>query len=171
MSESPIATIRTHDDLIEALRAAKVMRGLSNDFCDERGGLTRGHTDKVLGPTRAKSLSPMIFDLLTEIFAVQFVMVPNPEAEARMKPRWEERDTSNVRISSHRVSQAVLERAKPHVIRDLAKAGGKASGAMRTGSHGSEIMRKIAKRGWRTRRKTMRERLKERKIEQDEAMA
>jgi hypothetical protein len=126
MSE-PLATIRTQDDLIEALRIAKAHRGLSNDFCDQRAGLTRGHVDKVLGPTRAKSLSPMVLDLLVEIFAVQFVMVPNPEAEARMKPRWEDRDTSNVRVGSHRVSQAVLERAKPHVIRDLAIAGGKAS--------------------------------------------
>lgn len=159
----PLAVIRTQDDLIEALRVAKAHRGLSNDFCDQRAGLTRGHTDKVLGPTRAKSLSPMVFDLLAEIFAVQFIMVIDIEVEARMKPKWEGRDSSNVRTGEHRVSKYVIERAKPHVIKDMAKAGGMASGAIRTGSHGSEIMRKVARSRWRKHRKTMRERLKQRK--------
>ncbi len=107
----PIATIRTQDDLIEPLRAAKAMRGLSNDFCDERGGLTRGHTDKVLGPTRAKSLSPMTFDMFMELLAVQLVLLPNPDAEARQKAKWEGRDVSNVRTGEHKVSRVLLERA------------------------------------------------------------
>lgn len=161
-----IATIRSQEDLIEALRAAKGQRGLSNDFCDERGGLTRGHTDKVLGPARAKSLTGMTFDLFLEMFAVQLLLVPNAEAEQRMAAKWEGRDTSNVRTGEHRVSKAVLERAKPHVLKDFAKAGGKASGAQRTGSLGSEIMRRLGKRSARKRRKTMSQRLLERKLQQ-----
>lgn len=157
-----IAEIRTHDDLIEALRAAKDMRGLSNRWCDEIGDLTTGQTDKVLGPTRAKGLSRFLFSMYHTMFAVKLVMVIDDQAEARMAPKWEGRDQSNVRIDSGRVSKSLVERAKPLVLKDFAKAGGTASGAMRTGSHGSEIMRKVAKRGWRTRRKTMRERLLER---------
>jgi hypothetical protein len=59
---APLAVIRSHSDLIEAFRAAKAMRGLSNNFCDARGGLTSGHTDKALGPAPVKGLSPMLFD-------------------------------------------------------------------------------------------------------------
>lgn len=145
---APIATIRCHDDLIEALRTAKGQRGLSNDFCDERGGLTRGHTDKILGPARAKSLSPMTFDLFLEMFAVQILLVPNLEAEQRMRERWEGRDVSNVRTGAHRVSKAVLERAKPHVLKDFAMTGALASGSKRTGSDGTEIMRKVSRARW-----------------------
>lgn len=160
----PLATIRTQDDLIEALRVAKNMRGLSNDFCDQRAGLTRGHTDKVLGPTRAKSLSPMVFDLLAEILAVEFIMVPNPEAEARMKPRWEDRDTSNVRTGEHRVSKHVIERAKPHVLREHLKKANAARNSQLSCEQRSEIARKGGRARQRNRRKNMRERLAERKL-------
>lgn len=160
---APIATIRTQDDLIEALRVAKAMRGLSNDFCDQRAGLTRGHTDKVLGPTRAKSLSPMVFDLLMEIFAVELILVPNPEAEARMKPRWEDRDTSNVRTGEHRVSKHVIERAKPHVLREHMKKANAARNSQLSCEQRSEIARKGGRARQRNRRKNMRQRLAERK--------
>lgn len=164
MPDAGPVIIRTQDDLIEALRVAKAMRGLSNDFCDQRAGLTRGHTDKVLGPTRAKSLSPMVFELLAEIFAVQFIMVPNPEAEARMKPRWEDRDTSNVRTGAHKVSQAVLERAKPFVLRDHLKKANEARNQQLSCEQKSDIARKGGRARQRNRRKNMRERLAERKL-------
>jgi hypothetical protein len=160
---APLATIRTQDDLIEALRVAKAMRGLSNDFCDQRAGLTRGHVDKVLGPTRAKSLSPMVFDLLAEIFAVQFIMVVDLEAEARMKPKWEGRDSSNVRTGQHRVSKHVIERAKPHVLREHLKKANEARNRQLSCEQRSEIARKAGRARQRNRRKNMRERLKERK--------
>ena len=165
----PIATIRTQDDLIEALRAAKAMRGLSNDFCDERGGLTRGHTDKVLGPTRQVTQP----DDVRHVYGIARRGVgadAGSRGRSTDKAKWEGRDMSNVRTGEHKVSRAVLERAKPHVLKDFASAGGKASGAMRTGSLGSEIMRRIARRGWRKRRKSMRERLKERKAMKGEAV-
>jgi hypothetical protein len=173
----PLATIRTQDDLIEALRVAKALRGLSNDFCDQRAGLTRGHTDKVLGPTRAKSLSPMVFDLLMEIFAVELILVPNPEAEARMKPRWEDRDTSNVRTGEHRVSKHVIERAKHHVMKASGELGAIARHSKLSAEHRTDIARKAADALWKKRgrkrtrkaakkrawyRKSMEDRLRER---------
>lgn len=143
-----IATIRSHDDLIEALRAAKTQRGLSNDFCDERGGLTRGHTDKVLGPARAKSLTSMTFDLFLEMFAVQLLLVPNSEAEQRMAARWEGRDVSNVRTGEHRVSKAVLERAKPHVLKESGRMGAAIRNSMLSPEHRSAIASKAARARW-----------------------
>jgi hypothetical protein len=64
-----VVTIRSYDDLIEAFRARKGEIGLSNTDCDTLGGLTPGHTDKVLGPARAKNLGPLTFDIFCEMFA------------------------------------------------------------------------------------------------------
>lgn len=161
-----IATIRSQEDLIEALRAAKELRNLSFKTLDALGDFTEGHMERVIGPRREKGMSPFVFQMLCSMLAVKLEMVFDPDQAAKMLATWEGRNTSNVRIEKGRVSKSLLERAKPHVLKDFAKAGGKASGAMRTGSQGSEIMRKIAKRGWRTRRKTMRERLAERRADQ-----
>jgi hypothetical protein len=116
---APLATIHNQEEMLDALRMARVMRGLSNDFCDERGGLTRGHVDKVLGPSQAKPLSGMVFDTLTALFAVKFIMVRDLEAEALMEPKWEGRDTSNVRTGEHRVGKYVLERARPKLLQEF----------------------------------------------------
>src|SRR6185295_9825171 len=97
-----IAVIRTQDDLVEAYRKIKELRCLSNDWCDAIGGLTRGHTDKVLGRSRQKNLSPMTQALFSELFAVEFHMVVDLEAAKRMESRWEQRDSSNVRIDAKR---------------------------------------------------------------------
>ncbi|MDI3563544.1 hypothetical protein [Bradyrhizobium sp. Arg816] len=159
----PIATIRSQDDLIEALRAAKEMRNLSFKTLDALGDFTEGHMERVIGPRREKGMSPFVFQMLCSLLAVKLEMVFDPDQANKMEAKWEGRDTSNVRLEKGRVSKSLLERAKPHVLKDFAKAGGKASGAMRTGSQGSEIMRKIAKQGWRTRRRTLKERLAEHK--------
>jgi len=159
MSEPIIATIRTQDDLVEAMRAAKEMRNLSFKTLDDLGGFTQGHMERVIGPRREKGMSTIVFQTMLSMLAVKLVMVPDPEQEAQMLERWEGRNASNVRLEKGRVSKSLLERAKPHVLKDLARAAGKASGAMRTGSHGSEIMRKVAKRGWRKRRRVLRERM------------
>lgn len=165
-----VATIRSQDDLIEALRAAKEMRNLSFKTLDALGDFTEGHMERVIGPRREKGMSPFVFQMLCSLLAVKLEMVFDPEQAAKMLARWEGRNQSNVRIEKGRISKSLLERAKPHVLKDFAKAGGKASGAQRTGSLGSEIMRRLGKRSARKRRKTMRERLKERKAASQDAV-
>lgn len=156
MSE-PLATVTGHESMIEALRVAKERLGLSNEFCDDIGGLTRGHTDKILGPTRVKNLGPMTMDLFCEMFAVQFVMVPNIDAARRMETRWEGRESSHVRVDPVRISKAIIARAKSHVLKASGSAGGKAAQAMRSASHRSELGRKAARIRWRNQRKRERE--------------
>jgi hypothetical protein len=115
------APIRCTDDLIEALRGMKAQLGLSNEFVDQVGGLTTGHCDKVLGPTRAKGLSGTVLDVFLELFAVELVMRPNPEALARMEERWERRNGDHVRLMLTKVSMRMLQRAKPFVLRDFSR--------------------------------------------------
>jgi hypothetical protein len=115
----PLAEIRTQGDMLDAMRTARVMRNLANELCDDRCGLTRGHTDKVLGPTQAKKLSGMMFDTLTAFFAIKFVMVRDLEAEAVMAEKWQGRDTSNVRVSQNRMGKYFLDRARPALQEQL----------------------------------------------------
>jgi hypothetical protein len=115
----PLAEIRTQGDMLDAMRKARVMRDLSNEFCDDRCGLTRGHVDKCLGPTAAKKLSGMMFDTLTAFFAVKFIMVRDLEAEARMAAKWQGRDQSNVRVSQNRMGKYFLDRARPALQEQL----------------------------------------------------
>lgn len=174
--------MRNCAEIAAGLAQMRAHRGLSNEFCDERGGLTKGHTDKVLGPSHTKQLSEMTLDTFMEMFAVMFIMVPNPEAESRMKAKWEGRDESNVRTPLHRISKILLERAKPHVLKEFSKAGGCASASKRTGSDGTDIMRRVADARWKKRgrkathsarrkrswyRKTMAERLQDRADKRD----
>jgi hypothetical protein len=112
----PLAEVRNQGDMLDALRMARVMRNLSNEVCDERCGLTRGHVDKCLGPTAAKKLSGMMFDTLTAFFAVKFIMVRDLEAEAVMAAKWQGRDISNVRVSQQlRVGKYFLDRVRPEL--------------------------------------------------------
>ena len=115
---------RNSADIVAGLGRWREARGLSNEFCDSRGGLTIGQTDKTLGPSHVKALSEMTLDTFMEMFAVMFVMVPNPEAEQRMKPKWEGRDCSNVRVGTKQLSKAILGRAKPQIAAENGRKGG-----------------------------------------------
>lgn len=123
MSE-PLAVVTNHESMVEAFRLAKELRGLSNRVCDSLGGLTDGATDKILGPSRTKNLGLMTIDVFCKMFAVRFIMVPDMEAEAEMKARWEGRDSSNVRVNTKRLSKVLLERAKPIIAIENGRKGG-----------------------------------------------
>lgn len=147
-----IATITCHDDLIEAFRAIKDILGLSNTFCDDTIGITAGHTDKVLGPTRAKGLSSFMFDNFSELFAVEFEMRINLDAAKRMQSRWEGRENGRIHVDSSRVSKRMMERAKPQVLKGFAQQGVAGRLTVLTGEHRSKIARKAAKTRWRRHR-------------------
>jgi hypothetical protein len=152
----PIAIVTGHESMVEAFRLAKERLGLSNAFCDDIGGLTAGHTDKILGPTRVKNLGPMTLDLFCEMFAVQFIMVTNIEAAKRMEPRWEGRESTHVRIEPVRVSKAIIERAKPHVLREHLKKANAARNAQLSCEQRTEIARKAGRARQRKARKQRR---------------
>lgn len=111
MTEPLLFEITDYDSLIAAIRAAKAKRGLSDTFTDELAGLTRGHTQKLLGPQRSKNLSPMTLSTLLSTLAVKLVLVEDPEIAAQMEGRWEQRDERRVR-ADHR-SRANPRRCYP----------------------------------------------------------
>lgn len=163
------APIRSHADLIEALRARKNELGLSNRLCDDLGGLTSGHTDKVLGPTGSRGLTPLTLDVLLEMFAVELVMRPNLEAAKRMEARWERRAEGQVAPPKTVISKQLIEKAAPHVIRTFSAKGGAARAIKLTG----KLRSKIARKGGLARAKKARKqaKAKRRALHEDSATA
>lgn len=143
-----IARVRCHDDLIEAFRVMKDLLGLSNTFCDDTIGITAGHTDKVLGPTRAKGLSSFMFDNFSELFAVEFEMRINLDAAKRMQARWEGRENGRIHVDSSRVSKRMMERAKPQVIKHLSRVANEARCSKLPGEHRTQIAKKASDARW-----------------------
>jgi hypothetical protein len=148
-----IAIVRRHQDFTDVFRVMKERLGLTNEFCDDVGGLTKGHTDKVLGPSESKAWGPVVFDLFCQMFAIEFHVRVDMDAVKRMEAVWEGRERPlypNARIA--RISKKLIERAKPHVLKDFSSLGNAARNAMLPGEHRSKIARKAAKARWRKKR-------------------
>jgi hypothetical protein len=149
-----LATVRSYPELVEAFRTIKARLGLSNDWCDQACDWAGGFTDKVLGPTQNKNISPLTFSMLCQIFAVKFTMEIDMDAVRKMEATWQKRAERNVRIVESRISQKLIERAKPHVFSEMGKRGGPARAACLTDKHRSKIARKAAKSRWKKHRKS-----------------
>jgi hypothetical protein len=114
-----LATVRSYQDFVDAFRAIKARLGLSNAVCDELGGLTAGHTDKLIGPTGTKNLSPMAIDTFCALFAVRFEMRIDLEQAGRMAGRWEGRASGRIHVPASRVSKVLIDRVRVPVMREL----------------------------------------------------
>lgn len=147
-----LAIARNTDEMIEAFCVVKNSLQLSNAFIEAMGLLADGHLNKVIGPTRSKSMSPMIMDLLFETLAVEVHFHVNLDAAQRMESRWEGREQRNVRFDTRPPSKKIIERAKPHVLKGFSELGNAARNAMLPGEHRSKIARKAAKIRWKNQR-------------------
>ncbi len=147
-----LATVRNQDDLVEAFRAVKAMLGMTNSQLDDLANLTEGHTDKLLGPTQTKSISPLTFNAFCWAFAVKFEMKIDIEQAKLMAEHWEDRKRKRpVEYSENsRVSAKIIERAKPSVLKEFAALGGAARHAQLTSMQSISIARKAAKKSSRT---------------------
>ena len=149
-----MTVIRSHADLIEALRARKNELGLSNRLCDDLGGLTSGHTDKVLGPTGTRGLTPLTLDVFLEMFAVEIVLRPNLEAARRMESRWEQREAGKVAPPASVMSKALLDKAAPIIFREAGKRGAAKRNALLDPEQRIKIAKKAARKSSRLRKLT-----------------
>jgi hypothetical protein len=151
--------VRRYQDFVEAFRKAKDMLQLTNEFCDLAGGLVKGHTDKILGPSEIKRWGPTTFDLFCEMFAIEFRVHVDPAAAGRMQKIWEarERKAYSPDAKIGQISRKLVERAKPLVLQASGKAGGTARAIMLSPKHRSDIARKAAKSRWRKHRKALRD--------------
>jgi hypothetical protein len=136
---TPLATIRCYNDLISALRARKDALGLADAVLDEVAGLTPGHTNKCLGPSRERGIGAATLEAYLMALAIDLHMVENAEKLARMLPHYETRSASRVR-TNHHIGDRVLSRA----MTKLAKGRwAKVPAAER-----SDLMRRTVNKRW-----------------------
>lgn len=132
-------TIACYNDLVEALRSRKASLGLSDATLDDIAGLTQGHTNKVLGPSRDRGIGAATFEAYLMALAIDLVMVESRSKLKTMQPHYEARKSSHVR-TNHRVSNAGLSR----IMSEL----GRRRQAKITAAERSEIARKRAWKRW-----------------------
>jgi hypothetical protein len=142
---------RCYVELVDLLRERKAELGLSDEFLEAQCLMAAGSATKYLGRCPVKTISGKLGDFL-EVLALQIRVEPNPEAEARMRSRWEGRDAGKVHPPKRRVSKALMEVARPLVISAMAKAGNEAKMRMLRPEHRTEIARKAANARWRLHR-------------------
>lgn len=149
-----VAIVRRYQDFVEVFRMMKERLGLTNEFCDDAGGLVKGHTDKILGPSETKNWGPTTFDLFCEMFAIEFRVHIDLAAAERMQAVWEGRKRPlypNAKVA--RISKKLIERAKPHVMQQMGRVGAAKKMVMLSAEHRSKIARKAAKARWRKQRR------------------
>jgi hypothetical protein len=149
-----IATVRTLQDAVEVFRIMKERLGLTNDFMDEVGGLTRGHTDKILGRSEQKRVGYDTFALYTLLTAVEFRVYVDMAAVKRMEAVWEKRERPLFHHAKvGRISKKVIKAAKPIILKETGRYGGLVTAHMRTPEQRSSAARKAAKSRWKKIRK------------------
>ncbi len=119
MDSFPTTVVRNYTELVDALARVKNFLQLSNETLEQVAGLCAGHADKMLGPSRAKTVGPRSLDLLLGALGLELVVRPNPEAAKKMASRWEPRDRKQVR-QCQPVSKAMLERCRAIILAELA---------------------------------------------------
>jgi hypothetical protein len=148
--------IRSYNELVDYMRLRREQIGISNETLEQIIGLTKGHADKLLGPSRVKNLTRYTLDCFLAALAIKLIPAPDHEREAEMSGRYEQRNQCQVRKLG-RVSQDTFERVKPHVFAALGRAGGLKRAASLPAKQRSRIARAAALSRWRRHRKLRRE--------------
>ena len=96
-TDFPSIAVRNYDELVIAIRAVKEFLGLSNETFEEIAGLTRGHVDKILGPSREKRIGPQTLALILGALGIRLRVEVDDEQARRVTSRWSRRNELQVR--------------------------------------------------------------------------
>jgi hypothetical protein len=146
--ETVLGVATCHDELIEVLRVRKAALGLSNELLDHLMPATSGHCDKLLGPSQERGLSRSSLDGMLSALGLQLLVAVDPVQSARMQPQWESRDAKQVRPPA-RLAAALVKRARPLVLSQLARKANDARWSRVSPELRSRLMRELAKARWR----------------------
>jgi hypothetical protein len=136
---------RCHDELVEVLRSRKEQLGLSNEWIDHHSGAASGTWDKILSSQRP--LGRAALDRYLPILGCKIAVLADPSQEAKMRPRWEGRDTKQVRLAA-KLGRALLKRARPVILSELGKRAAAARWARVSPESRSRLMREVAQARW-----------------------
>jgi hypothetical protein len=116
-----LADARLADEaaLLDAVEARRLQVGLSLAALDQLAGLALGHASKCLSPARLKRPSTRTLYALLDALALSIVLVVDGAKASRISPSWRQRDQAHVRQCA--LSPTAIERARPHVLAELAR--------------------------------------------------
>ena len=126
----PELEIRNYNDLIDALVAVKNFLQISNETLEEVAGLSKGHADKMLGPSTQKTIGPYSLGCLLRALGVKLVVAIDLAQLQRNEPLFEKRQDKQVREPA-RISRKLIDRVRPIVLRELTAAATIASAEAR----------------------------------------
>ena len=113
--------VKDFSSLIDALATVRERLGISFEVLDELSGLTRGHSSKILSE-RVKGLGELSFSLLVAALGIEIAIRPDAAAREKLAHRYSPRRADHVR-KNHPVSKRLLDRCRPHILRELGLAG------------------------------------------------
>lgn len=162
----PVKIIRSgpqfYAEWIEFLHARKGELGLANLTVDRLTGRSDGWCDKVIGPSRAKALSLNQLGEYLAVFGIEVHLYVDMDQIKRMEHRWEKRQGNyrnrEYRFIPARLSNEVLDRAKPMILGALSKSGASKGGKARAAKLSERRRKQIARKAIKTRWKRHRER-------------
>jgi hypothetical protein len=102
--------IRNQDQLVAAIRQAKIERNISCERLDELAGVPKGYSSKILGPARPKKLGPMSLWCLLGALGKAIVVADDPEAVAKLEGRW---------IPRREIGGAIRELRRAGILPDI----------------------------------------------------
>jgi hypothetical protein len=140
-----LAVARHPHDLADGFRAMQNILGLSNAWLDEAGDFGDEQIGKFLGPSYAKKIGPFTFQMLCSLLAVEWRMHVDIDRVCEMEKLWEARKPQYVQPRSRPPSRDIVERAKPHVMKDFSKLGNDARKLLLPREQQLKIARKAAK--------------------------
>jgi hypothetical protein len=144
--------IRNYDDVLAVLLARKNELGLTHELVEEITGITRGHFDKIFGPTRQKRMGWLVFSLMLPALGVKLrAEVDEPQA-ALMRARWEKRNEKQIRVRSPAFDKVLFELAKLEVFKEMAQR----RALVLTASRRSAIARRAIRARWKKHRRSKR---------------
>lgn len=143
MTNNPavLAEVYRYTDLIDAMRARQNQLGISIETIEEISGLSKGLPAKILGPSGIKNLGPMSFGVMLETLGLKLLVVPDPQAEQKMRGKWAKR-VGHV-ANTHPIS---IERSQKRFPSNIFRALSHRAAAARRVKIPAERRRQIARR-------------------------
>jgi hypothetical protein len=140
--------IRCMDDLHRFLRARAEQLNISREEIDRIGGLTPGHSSKILAPSPIKGIGATTFPLLLGATGVMLLPVEDPEAMQRITRMLEPRE---VKVSGRSLpwGRSGKQTVSRRFVRRIAIAGAEARARALTPKRRIAIARQASLIRWR----------------------
>jgi hypothetical protein len=125
MLTPPAISVDFHNypSMVEAFRAIKDHIAISNADLDALCNFGAGHVDKLIGPTSVRGFARDSLDGMLWGLCIKGTFTIDMDRVHEMQELWEKRCAANTRSKPSRISKAILERARPIVLSEVAKKG------------------------------------------------